>query len=200
MSSPVAFLLACLVLLAAPGPTNVLLAMAGAGQGGKAAARLIPVAVSGYLISVLLIGLLLGPRLQQAPGAGLWLKGLCALYLVWLAVKLWRQGSASLILQGPVRARAVFTTTLLNPKALILALVIVPHLKTGHLVPALPYLLGLAALIATSGLAWTGLGAALNAGGDGPLSGGLVRRGGATALMLFALALGGSVWAALAGP
>lgn len=194
MIDPVAFILAALTLLATPGPTNTLLAMSGAAAGLRPSLRLLGAELGGYMISILTLSLVLGPLVRGNMMVGVTLKGLCALYLIYLAVKLWREGSSALITSSPVPFRRVFTTTLLNPKAVIFAFLILPHLADRRLVEALPYLAGLCGLIVLVGGSWIGLGALLRAGANGAVSAGLVRRIGASALVVFAMVLGSSAW------
>lgn len=47
-------------------------------------------------------------------------------YLLWLAVRLWQRGGDTLARGALVTPGQVFVTTLLNPKALVFALGIVP--------------------------------------------------------------------------
>lgn len=194
MIDPVAFVLAALTLLATPGPTNTLLAMSGAAAGLRPSLRLLAAELSGYMISILTLSLVLGPLVRGNPLVAVTLKGLCALYLVFLAIKLWREGSSALITTAPVPFRQVFATTLLNPKAVIFAFLILPHLADRRIVQGLPYLTGLCGLIVVVGGGWIALGSALRAGSGGALPNGLVRRAGATALVVFAAVLGSSVW------
>ena len=67
MVEPLAFFLAALTLLAAPGPTNTLLAMSGAAAGLRPSLPLIGAALGGYLVSVLTLGLVLGPVAKGNP-------------------------------------------------------------------------------------------------------------------------------------
>ncbi|HYE47237.1 MAG TPA: LysE family transporter [Caulobacter sp.] len=195
---PAAFVAACLLLLGTPGPTNTLLAMSGATVGLRNSLRLLGAELAGYMISILTLGLLLGPLVNDNLAAKIALKAACALYLVWLAVKLWREGSSALVSAGRVKFRQVFTTTLLNPKAVIFAFSLVPYLADRQLAQAAPYLIGLCALIAVVGASWIALGAGLRAGSGGRLVGSVVRRVGATALMVFAFVLGSSAWSSAA--
>ncbi|MFN3856758.1 MAG: LysE family translocator [Caulobacter sp.] len=194
MIDPVAFVLAALTLLATPGPTNTLLAMSGASAGLRRSLRLLGAELGGYALSILTLGLLLGPLVRSSPVFAISLKAACALYLVWLAIKLWREGGSALVSVEPVRFRRVFTTTLLNPKGVIFAFLIVPHLADGHPLLALPYLGVLGCLILLVGGGWIALGAALRKGSGGRVTGGLVRRAGALALAVFAIVLGQSAW------
>ena len=194
MIDPVAFILAALTLLATPGPTNTLLAMSGAAAGFRPSLRLLVAELAGYTISILTLALVLGPLVRGNPMVGVTLKGLCAAYLVYLAVKLWREGSSTLITDAAVPFRRVFTTTLLNPKAVIFAFLILPHLADRRVLQGLPYLAALCGLIVLVGGSWIGLGSALRVGSGGKLAGGLVRRIGASALVVFAMVLGSSAW------
>jgi threonine/homoserine/homoserine lactone efflux protein len=194
MVDPIAFILAALTLLATPGPTNTLLAMSGAAAGLRPSLRLLGAELAGYMISILTLGVVLGALVKGNPAVGIALKVVCALYLIWLAVKLWREGSSALVSSEPVKFRRVFTTTLLNPKAVIFAFLIVPHLAAGRFLQALPYLAALCAMIALVGGSWIGLGAALRVGSGGRGIGGWVRRIGAGALVVFAFVLGSSAW------
>ena len=61
MQDPVLFTLTVLLILGTPGPTNTLLATAGATVGFRRALPLLPAEAAGYLIAILAIGLALGP-------------------------------------------------------------------------------------------------------------------------------------------
>jgi threonine/homoserine/homoserine lactone efflux protein len=73
-----------------------------------------------------LIRAILGPLFAAAPWLGVALKIVVALYLVWIAIEVWRK-SVSVERGGTVTFYRVFVTTMLNPKALIFALAIFPH-------------------------------------------------------------------------
>ena len=183
------FVLPSLLLLATPGPTNTLLATSGAAAGLRRSLSLLSAEVIGYMVSILLLDLVLGPIVRHSPAISMILKASCGLYLVWLAIKLWREGGATLVSPDPVPWRRVLTTTLLNPKAVIFAFTILPFLKDGDFRHGAPYLVALAAMIVVIGGSWIALGAALRAGSGGKISG-VVRRVGAVALATFALVLG----------
>jgi threonine/homoserine/homoserine lactone efflux protein len=157
MTDPLLFFLAAVTLLGAPGPTNALLASAGAVRGFRPALPLLLATLSGYLITVCAVGLLFRPLLATTPIRGSVVKIVVALYLVVLAIRLWRSARTEADRQAAIAWGNVFVATLLNPKGLILALVLVPF---GH-APVAGYLLGLAALILATGLAWLGAGHAL---------------------------------------
>ena len=90
--------------------------------------------------------------------------------------------------------RRVLIATLLNPKAVVFAFVIVPHLAEAAPARAAPYLGALAGLIALAGGSWIALGAAI--GGGASLPSGLARRAGAFVLCLFAVLVGSSAFTA----
>lgn len=124
MSLP-AFLSAILALLLAPGPTNTLMALAGTQSGLARSVRLIPAEVFGYLITILALAYMGAELLVRWPLAGAVLKGVAALWVLLLAFRLWRAPASDGAHDG-VSAERVFFTTLLNPKALIFALVLLP--------------------------------------------------------------------------
>lgn len=94
MESPLVVLATALAVLAAPGPTNALLATSGAMRGVRRSLVLAPAVAAGYLISVTLLGLALGPAIAAAPVAGRILRLLIGAYLFFLAFRLWRKGSS----------------------------------------------------------------------------------------------------------
>ncbi len=159
MEDPILFAATVLAILAAPGPTNTLLAASGASAGFRPSAHLLSAVASAFALTVIAVGGLLGPLLTG--DARTVLGVLAALYLGVLAIRLWqcsRLGSA-----GLVRWRHVFVATLLNPKGLVLALVVVPM----HRPDALRYVGATVLLAAAAGSAWIGFGAFLrNVGGD----------------------------------
>lgn len=163
MTDPFVFTATVLALLSVPGPTNSLVATSGAAAGVGRSLKLIPAEVAGYLIAVMVLGLLLRPIMTEIPGLAMVLRGAVGLYLLALAVKLWRQGQQSMDREaGPpaaetIRVTQIFVTTLLNPKAIVFALGIIPF-GTRHL-PL--YLAGFAVLIAIVAAGWIVAGATL---------------------------------------
>lgn len=157
MTDPFAFVLACLALLAAPGPTNALFAAAGATAGLRASIRLVPAAVAGYWITILALVTIVGPVAGAHPAIATLLKTAASLWLGWSAIALWRgagrtrPGEAALV--TPAR---LFLTTLINPKTLVFAFVIFPPEGFFAL---LPYAALFGAIAAATGVAWIALGA-----------------------------------------
>ncbi|MGA0540790.1 LysE family translocator [Neotabrizicola sp. VNH66] len=159
------FMAAALALLLAPGPTNTLLAVAGAQRGWRGALPLIPAEVAGYTGAILAVATVGQSLLHLWPGAATVLTGLAALWVMVLAFRLWRNRGP----EGPaaaIGARTVLVTTLLNPKAAVVALALLPGLSQPGFWPRLTLFLG---LVAAAALLWAGMGAL--ARGDGPRPG-----------------------------
>jgi threonine/homoserine/homoserine lactone efflux protein len=110
MLDAVAFAAASLVLLAAPGPTNALLATAGATL-GRGALLLLTAEAAGYVIAVGSLVLLAGPVLAAAPILVIASKCAVAAWLCWSGLSLWRGSAQNLRKDGLVRAQTVFVTT-----------------------------------------------------------------------------------------
>lgn len=173
------FALALLVLLIAPGPTNALLALAGGESGWRAGSRMIPVVLGCYLVVVIPLALWGGGLLADVP---LLRQGLTAVAAVWvaiLAIRLWRQPQAVAATAGNSRMRAMAVTTLLNPKALIFGLVLIPSAPSTALGLAV-----FAALVPATSLAWLGIGAGLRSSHAVPM-----QKGAAVWLALVAMVL-----------
>jgi threonine/homoserine/homoserine lactone efflux protein len=123
--------LAIAALLITPGPTNTLLAVAGAERGVARAVRLIPAELAGYLTTVTPLALLGGTLLAAAPEVRPVITAVAALWVGWLALGFWRMARAQSGGEDDARPPAVtaakiFVTTLLNPKALVFGLVLLP--------------------------------------------------------------------------
>lgn len=153
--------LALMVLLLTPGPTNTLMLLAGTERGPGRALALIPVELAAYmavitplaLLSQGMEGQLATLRPVVAMAAGLW--------VAWLAVQMWRAApeAAGAV---TVTARRLAVTTLLNPKGLIMGLVLIPAAGAGPAAFAL-----LAACIALVAGFWAFLGCCLPGQADG---------------------------------
>ncbi len=152
--------LAVLALLVTPGPTNTLLAIAGAERGWRGALRLIPAELCGYLATVIPLALI-GARLAEAaPGVRAGLTMAAAAWVAWLAWSLWREpGQMRETLT--VTARRVAITTLLNPKAVVFGLLLLPAPEASRLLANLALFVVLVVAVASG---WAFVGAALRAG------------------------------------
>jgi threonine/homoserine/homoserine lactone efflux protein len=82
-----------------------------------------------------------------------------ATYLLVLALRLWRLGGAAFRTGAVVTPWQVFLTTLLNPKAIVFALEVVPF-GAGRSVWS-PYMLGFLGLLTSVAAAWTAAGVML---------------------------------------
>jgi len=150
---PMVFIAAAALLLATPGPTNTLLATSGASVGFRRSVHLLAAEPSGYLASILVLRSLLGPIMTAVPALQAAVRVAVAIYLICLAIALWRHGARRVRDTAPVGFSHVLVTTLLNPKAMILAFTLLPS-QVG-VVDALPWLAGLAIEIVTIGTGWT---------------------------------------------
>lgn len=114
-------------ILLTPGPTNTLLASSGIQVGVRQSLRLIPAESMGYLIAITTWGMIIGTVSSQFPIIPIFLKLLSALYIIFLAIKLWKTADIEASYNQPtIRARELFCATLLNPKALLFASAIFP--------------------------------------------------------------------------
>jgi threonine/homoserine/homoserine lactone efflux protein len=152
--------LAILVLLVTPGPTNTLLFLAGSERGWRGALRLIPAELLGYLATVLPLTLIGAAVLQSHPQARPAIALLAGVWVAWLALKLWQTGRSRTATPdlAQVTARMVFVTTLLNPKALIFGLVLLP--SPGQLPLNFAIFIAQVTVVAA---AWASFGAVLTA-------------------------------------
>lgn len=182
MEDPLLFTLAVLAILGTPGPTNTLLATSGASAGLRRSLVLLPAEACGYLTSILLLGLVLGPVVAASPAISIALRLAVGAYLFVLALKLWRRGAVAQVDAAGIGPRQLFVTTLLNPKAIIFALGVIPF-GAAHV---WVYLLGFVAMLAMVGFGWiligSGIGRLAQAGGLTRL----VPRLGAAAIGVFA--------------
>ncbi len=124
MDNPVIFGASILILLLMPGPTNTLLATSGATVGFQRSAPLLLGEIAGYTLSILLIEFVLGPAMSGARLTASTLRIAAGAYLMLLSIKLWLTPFP--LARAVISLRQVFVTTLLNPKALVFALVLIP--------------------------------------------------------------------------
>src|SRR5947209_7520009 len=124
MSGWIAFLLGCAGILVMPGPTNTLLVASGLSAGLRRSLVLTPAEVFGYMFAVM-IATAVADTLQAS-----WMAvavRLCiSTYLLGLAVHLWWQRRPAIGIDSLIGPNKVFLTTLLNPKGLLFAFVLMP--------------------------------------------------------------------------
>ena len=142
------FLLATWAILLTPGPTNTLLALSGSQVGFVRSLKLFPAELSGYLLAVVPLAVIGARVLDAWPQLAVAVRLVAAIWVMYLAAKLWLH-SAIAVKQSTVTARRVFVTTLLNPKALLFGLVLLPPGNDVLFLPRLA-IFGLSILAAAS--------------------------------------------------
>ncbi len=151
--------LAVFMLLITPGPTNTLLAIAGASGGFRRSLPLILAENLGYLVTLIPLVAFAGPLLADHPVAATLLKLCSAAWVTMLAMKLWVTPLGAVEMErGVISFRQVFITTMLNPKALIFGIVLLPN---GGLLETAPRLFAFAAIVAVVASFWLSAGASL---------------------------------------
>lgn len=184
-----AFVFAVLALLLAPGPTNMLMALAGAQHGLRRVGRLLPAELAGYLTTILPLVILGGGLLAQVPMLATALKTAAAAWVLLLAIRLWRVRPGTTAAADTTAAH-VWLTTVLNPKAVVIALVLLP--PPGD--PGLLSRLGLfCLLVAGAALVWGGVGVCLQTRGGSDARLCLLRRAASVWLVLVSASLVGGL-------
>lgn len=186
MSDLLPFLLAVLGLLATPGPTNTLMAAAGAQRGVAGSLSLLAGELGGYAIAITLWIELVGVAAASQPLVPVIAKLAAAGFLLWSAAKLWRNAGHADLAQRGITLGRVFATTLINPKGLVFAFAIFPQI--GFLA-RLPYMGLFAVLVITTAIGWMALGSVAAKSSAGLLTSSRVERITAVALSVFAMML-----------
>lgn len=149
-------------ILLTPGPTNTLLASSGIQVGVRQSLRLIPAESIGYLIAITTWGVIIGALSSQFQIISIFLKLLSALYIIFLAIKLWKTADIEASYNQPtIRARELFCATLMNPKALIFASAIFPTTAWLTMQAYVVHMGLFLLLIAPIALFWTFIGSIL---------------------------------------
>lgn len=151
------FIAAALVVLLTPGPTNTLLAAAGAAMGFRRAALLPLAEAAGYALAIAAF-LVVADRFADVGLVMPALKAAAAMWLLVAAARLWRQPMHVDPAAHMTALRRVFLTTILNPKAMLVGTILLPGLMPER------QALGLAVFIALSsaaGAAWLTMGSLL---------------------------------------
>ena len=180
------FLFAILALLLTPGPTNTLLTVGAAARGFRKSLPLLLGELSGYLAVVIPLATIAAALLDGRPTLSAALRIIAACWVLFLAIRLWLvsskpagEGDAKAVTVGQV-----FLTTMLNPKAPIIGLVIMPHGTLTEIAPALGLF---SLLVAGAGTCFLLLGSLV---GQAPvLSPRLIYRIAAAFLVIFSLGL-----------
>jgi len=155
MDSPLVFCLAVVAILITPGPTNTLLAASGAAVGFSRSVLLLAGELGGYNTAILAIRTLFEPLIERSAVGPVAARLAASACLLLLAAKLWRMQPNSRA--APVSLPAVFFTTLLNPKALVFALFIIPLQAPS----VLPYIVAFSALVVVIGASWIAIGSTI---------------------------------------
>jgi threonine/homoserine/homoserine lactone efflux protein len=190
MTDPVNFALAVLFLLSVPGPTNTLLATAATTSSFRTCLSLMPAEMAGYTISINILLTFVRPFAEASVVATVILRTICACYLLYIAWTLWHSAGRSIA--GPISFRHVFMTTLLNPKAVVFALVVFPDSSSPQWIQlrSLGLFLGICAFCCSG---WLTLGAAIGRRADFFVTPDGFQRGAAVALVIFAVVMAGSL-------
>jgi threonine/homoserine/homoserine lactone efflux protein len=186
VSDPFSFILGVLALLATPGPTNTLMAAAGAQRGVAKSLPLISGELFGYFIAITAWTELVGAASASQPWVPIVAKLLASAFLIWSAWKLWRNAGHADIRQSGITLGRVFATTLVNPKALVFAFAIFP---AAGFMARLPHLGIFAGLVILTAIGWMTLGKAAARRAGGLVTSSLVERLTAVALAIFATLL-----------
>jgi threonine/homoserine/homoserine lactone efflux protein len=150
ITDPLLFTVSVVIILLTPGPTNTLLSASSAMCGIRRSLPLLVAELAGYLSSLSAAWLLTGGGFLTQNASPI-LRIICGGYLLFLALRTLRLRDDSV---PSISFRQVFTTTLLNPKGFVLALVILP-MKSPNL--AL-YVLGFSIILPIVGGAWIVMG------------------------------------------
>src|SRR5262249_49942477 len=117
-------------------------------------------------------------------------KVFASVVLAILAVRLWRHADTEIVAaSGPISVGQVFVTTLLNPKALIFAFVIFPHVGLQETVR---FIALFAILVIVIGCCWIALGRIIGGTAGRRATHRLIARCAAAALTVFAAIIAGS--------
>ena len=133
------------------------MATSGAVSGIRYSLHLLLGEIAGYLLAIYAVRFVVGPLIEQSPTLATALKVAVAIYIIYLAIMLWRR---RIEVDGNVPAvtlASVFVTTLLNPKAVIFAVAIFP--LDAELLASRT--LAFCVLVAGAGGAWIALGSML---------------------------------------
>lgn len=149
------FVIAVFSLLILPGPTNAVLALASTALTVWRSLSLIAAVVLAYLAIIVPVSSIAAPLLYGHPGIASIVKLISAIWVLYLALKLRVPAPAGG--RDTLGVGQLFITTLLNPKAIIIGLTLVPAVQAG--IPAAMAIL-VCSLTVTSAI-WLGLGSLL---------------------------------------
>lgn len=140
------------VMSISPGPSNFILLATGVNYGFAKSVPIVFGISFGFLSMVLAVGLGLGPVLQAYPAIGTVLKALCALYVLWLALKIARSTPTATSGEAPAEKPITFVQAavlqLVNPKAWAVALIVtVSYTSPTNYLPSLLAMIAVFAIV-----------------------------------------------------
>lgn len=153
------FAIALTALLLTPGPTNTLLALAGAERGWTGALRLVPVEAAAYGLVTLPLSLAGHTLLSEDGPFRMALTLIAAVWVAFLALRLWQVPAGEAMGPRSRGALKLFTTTLCNPKGFIVGLVLLPSQPSVPVAAA-----AFAGILCAVSVIWTGLGSVMAGG------------------------------------
>lgn len=141
MGNTALFITALSMILLVPGPDMILLLQTGARHGrGKALATALGLAIArGGHVALAALGL--ATLFKVSPWTFETVRFVCAVYLLWLGLKMFKAGAMTASSQGLAGERAIswrmailrgLLTNLLNPKALLFCSVLLPQFIDPH--------------------------------------------------------------------
>lgn len=151
--------LAMTLLLSTPGPSNTLLLLGAMRTDMRGMIWLLAAALAGYLVVCLLMNALGQQLFLWLPAARQGLGLASAAWVIWLGVKLWRAPKQQS--RSTITAAAIGVTTLLNPKGLVIGLVMLPQTD------AISGAMMICGAVALSGGLWLALGWVMAQKGQG---------------------------------
>jgi threonine/homoserine/homoserine lactone efflux protein len=159
------FVVSVAVILLTPGPTNTLLAAAGAERSARAMLPLLAAELVGYLIAISVWGIILAPIQHRYPWLAIGVRVASSCYLTYIAVKLWHTARAMQdVQQKTIGPRGLLAVTLLNPKGLLFATTIFPSRAFDDMQVYSVAMVLFACLLLPIGMLWGRFGAALGSG------------------------------------
>ena len=177
-------------ILFTPVPTNTLLATAGLQRGWGAALRLIPFELLGYVLAISVWGYGMAQLTAWLPQLPAVMKTISALYLAFLATRLWQHAQAAdNVCTGRIAAKTLLVATLLNPKALLFATAVFPAATWQSWAGYVTVVGEFALMVVVAAVCWIALGASMRQPQHPWLKQAHLQRVAACVLSAFALAL-----------
>jgi threonine/homoserine/homoserine lactone efflux protein len=158
------FVLGAMGVLAAPGPTNRIMATTVVKEGLVPSLLALPASLGAYLAAIGLWGFVLGPMEMAFPAIILLMRVGCVLYVAVTAISLWRQDRRWM--EWPIYGNPVldvFGLTLTSPQPLLLAVGIFPPQAFDNGGQFLAAATSFAAVFLPITLTWIGIGCVASA-------------------------------------